>query len=568
MLRRRGVLARLAALASLPADGRPALAAPAPHAGMRPTLDYVPARDGVALLQGGHAPGDRMGVWLPRFPTEKAAKGHGNIWNGEYQFYADPGYRWSNGFTPFAVVDGALRIRAQRTAGLGFQPGEIPDDPLTGVTYEWVSGVLTSRWSFLQQGGYFEIDARMPAGAATWPAFWLLPADWAHPPEIDVVEFLGHEPTRSRSNCIQLGPSRNEATFDAGVDLGAGFHRYGCLWTDTEIRFFFDGVCTAVRPIAGRREYWQPFYVIVNLAIGSRKAEWVPAPDPSMPGPADLWVRSVRAWQKAGPHEVVLSAAAVPETAPAGTQVARLSCLGAGAATFRLLEGGGSLAIAGDALVTAAPLHFGTQPYLAGIIEAADGHGGTWQQPVSITVLDAGLAPNALAVASERRLADPAWAKAGIAIVAADGPGAELVLEQPVTGAHAVEQSMAKPAAALRCIVSADLKPHGRDWVKFEVSLGYGKNVQAYFDIGQARPGRRFASDDASPFILNECRATRLEAGFVRCQVDLATDAGASLRVKLKLALDDSGEDDHAGDPARGVVSRSFLRVVFIGGGP
>ena len=582
-MRRRAMLAELSALASLPLYAGPLRAAPvaqpapgaAPHAGMRPTFDYLPARDGIAL-QGGHAghaapaAGGPGAVWQPRFPTETAAKGHGNIWNGEYQFYADPGYRWSNGFTPFAVVDGALRIRAERTARLGFRPGEIPDDPLTGVTYEWVSGVLTSYGSFAQQGGYFEIEAKMPRGAATWPAFWLVPADKVHPPEIDVFEVLGHEPTKYRSNCISLGPSPDEATFDTGLDLSAGFHRYGCLWTDTAISMFFDGVRIAVKPIAGRREYWQPFYLIVNLAIGSRKVEWVPAPDPSMPGPADLLVRGIRAWQRAGPRQVVLSSAAMPETASVGTRVAHLACVGGdapGAAVFRLLDGGDVFTIAGDALVTAAPLRFGTQPYQAAIIEAADGQGGTWQQPVSITVLDEGLARNALAAGSERRLEDPAWKKSGVAIVDAGG-GAELILEQRPTAAHAVEQLLQKPAVPLRCIVSADLKPHGRDWVKFEISLDYGKNVQARFNVARAQVGARFASADASPFKLNDCRATRLENGFVRCQVDLTTDAGPSLRVSLKLVLDDLDDDPHPGDPARGMVSRSFLRVVVIGPAP
>jgi len=583
VLRRRAVLAKLSALASLRLGASQLLAAQpdgtAPYTGMRPTFDYVPARDGVALLQGSTAqagpaarpvedPRGTRGIWQPRFPTEAAAKGHGNIWNGEYQFYADPGYRWSNGFTPFAVVDGALRIRAERTARLGFQPGEIPDDPLTGVTYEWVSGVLTSHRSFAQQGGYFEIDAKMPRGAATWPAFWLVPADKVHPPEIDVFEVLGHEPTKCRSNCISLGPSPDEATFDTGLDLSAGFHRYGCLWTDTAIEMFFDGVRIAIKPVAGRREYWQPFYLIVNLAIGSRKAEWVPAPDPSMPGPADLLVRSVRAWQKTGPRQVVLSSTAVPETAPVGTHVAQLSCVGADAA-FRLLEGGDVFTIAGDVLLTAAPLRFGTQPYQAAIIEATDGQGGMWQQPVSITVLDEGLAPNALATGSGH-LADPAWSKAGAAIADA-GPGAELILEQPAAGIHAVEQLIPKPAVPWRCIVSADLKPQGRDWVKFEVSSDDGKNVQAWFDVARAQVGNRFASADPSPFRLpspfklNDCRATRLDDGFVRCQVDLTTDAGPSLRVSLRLVLDDLGEDAHPGDPTRGMASRPPLRMVVIG---
>ena len=546
---------------------------------MELTFDYVPARDGLALLTGGpgqagYADAPPGGSWQPRFSTEAAPKGHGNVWNGEYQFYADPEYRWSNGFTPFAIVDGVLRIRAERTAAPGFQAGEVPADPLTGAPYQWVSGVLNSRRRFVQQGGYFEIEARVPKGIATWPAFWLLPADEAHPPEIDVFEHLGHEPNKYRVDCISLGPSPDETTIDTGHDLAEDFHRFGCLWTDTSIRFYLDGVCAATKPIAGRREFFQPFYLIVNLAIGSRKAEWVPAPDDSMPGPVDLMVRSVKAWQTKGLREVVVSAAAVMETAPLGTRVGTLSCVGADdpeATTFRLLDdAGGSFRVSGRSLLTARRLRFQKQPYCGVVIEAADGRGQTWQQPVSVTVLDDGLARNALAEGSERSLANPAWRKSGVRIVAGVGAsaktrsGVELALERRDATDHAVEQLLSKPARAVRYVVSADLKAHGRDWVKFEVAAGYGKNIQAYFNLARAIAGIRFASQDASPYILHDCRAMRLMNGFVRCQVELTTDAGPQLRVCVKLARGDADDALHAGETGCGVASRTFFRVVEV----
>ena len=554
---------------------------------MEPSFDYVPARDGLALLTGGpgqagYAGAPPGGIWQPRFSTEAAPKGHGNVWNGEYQFYADPEYNWSNGFTPFSIVDGALRIRAERTAALGFRAGEIPKDPLTGAPYQWVSGVLNSRRRFIQQGGYFEIEARVPNGIATWPAFWLLPADEVHPPEIDVFEHLGHQPDKYRVNCISLGPAPNETTVDTGHDLGETFHRFGCLWTDTSIRFYLDGACTATKPIAGRREFFQPFYLIVNLAIGSRKAEWVPAPDDSMPGPVALMIRSVKAWQKKGPRQVVASATAVAETAPPGTRVGTLSCVGADdpeATTFRLLDdAGGSFTVSGRSLLTARRLRFQERPYCKVVIEASDGQGRTWQQPVSVTVLDEGVARNALANESERSLADPTWRKSGVRLLSGAGkgagqasagrsaPGVELVLEQSDAADHAVEQFISKPARAIRYVVSADLRTHGREWVKFEIAAGYGKNVQAYFDLARAVAGTRFTSQDASPYILHDCRATRLESGFVRCQVELTTDAGPQLRVCLKLVRHDADDALHAGETGRGVASRTFFRLVEIDG--
>lgn len=550
-----------------------------PFADMYPTFDYVPARDGLSLLRGGptqagytaDAATRRDGVWQPRFSTELSPKGHGNVWNGEYQFYADPEYPWSNGFTPFAIIEGVLRIRAERTARLGFRPGEIPVDPHTRAPYGWVSGVLNSRRHFSQQGGYFEIDAKMPKGVATWPAFWLLPTDEVHPPEIDVVEYLGHEPTKYRGNCISIGPSPDESTFDVRIDLSAGFHRYGILWTDTAVGFYLDGIELVRKSIVGRREYWQPFYLIVNLAIGSRRVEWVPAPTGATPDPADMLVRTIRVWQKAGPRGVVLSADAVLETAPLGTAVAELSCLGideAAKATFALRrDEAESFAVSGNVLKVRAPLSFLERPYHDLIIEAADGRGRTWQHPVSIAVLDGGAAPNALAAGSGRSFAHPAWSKIGVRVVPDPGTGTELLLERPVTAAHSTEQLVRKAASAKRYIVSADLKPHGREWVKFEISRNYGKNVQAVFNVATGEIGHRQASLDSDPFGLNDCRAIPLDDGFFRCQVDVTTDAGTTLRTSLKLVTDRSGDGMHAGDPAKGVLSRSFSRVVEVGAG-
>src|SRR5437016_3236373 len=83
----------------------------------------------------------------------------------------------------FEVTNGILRIKAEkREATYG------------GKQRSFTSGMMTTYGKFSQQYGRFEIRCRIPKGKGIWPAFWLLPDPLVWPPEIDVLEILGHEP--------------------------------------------------------------------------------------------------------------------------------------------------------------------------------------------------------------------------------------------------------------------------------------------------------------------------------------------------------------------------------------
>ncbi len=55
--------------------------------------------------------------------------------------------------------------------------------------------MINTYGTFSQTYGYFEIDAKVPSGQGLWPAFWMLPQSGNWPPEIDVLELLGHDPS-------------------------------------------------------------------------------------------------------------------------------------------------------------------------------------------------------------------------------------------------------------------------------------------------------------------------------------------------------------------------------------
>lgn len=108
--------------------------------------------------------------------------------NGERQLYVDPGYK-NLGLNPFRTDDGVLTIRAEKA------PRDLR--PLI-ENKDYTSGLISSEQAFSMQYGYFEMRAQLPEGKGLWSCFWMMGLDGEWPPEMDVVEVLGHEPDKLR----------------------------------------------------------------------------------------------------------------------------------------------------------------------------------------------------------------------------------------------------------------------------------------------------------------------------------------------------------------------------------
>ncbi|SEG65408.1 carbohydrate-binding domain-containing protein [Bosea lathyri] len=155
----------------------------------------------------------------------------------------------ASGIDPFSVQNGALHITAVRTDAEVAGPGD------------WASGLISSRASFAQTYGYFEMRAQLPAEAGVWPAFWMLPADGSWPPELDVLEAYGDtnlwQYVHSVAGDVQVWSSH--------ANMTAGYHSYGVEWGPTTISFYFDGerVGAAQTPV----DFHKPMYLLADLAI-------------------------------------------------------------------------------------------------------------------------------------------------------------------------------------------------------------------------------------------------------------------------------------------------------------
>ena len=210
-----------------------------------------------------------------------------NVWNDHIW------YESSNATKNYTVEDGKLKIWPQRDAAGNFFNRTIDTDG-----------------KFYQTYGYFEMEAKLPYGKGTWPAFWLFNHEaGAHPyrPEIDILEaYAGGGPNSGWSdsslrptafastvwpNGIEGGAAAGTKTFANLGDLSAGYHKYAVKWEPNKITFYFDGKeMYSVNSSMSHR-----MYIILDLWYGSASG----TPDDSTPqGKGNSFeVNYVRAWQ-------------------------------------------------------------------------------------------------------------------------------------------------------------------------------------------------------------------------------------------------------------------------------
>ncbi|MDR0292839.1 MAG: glycoside hydrolase family 16 protein [Oscillospiraceae bacterium] len=147
----------------------------------------------------------------------------------------------------------------------------------------YTSARLNSRFSW--QYGRLEVSAKLPSGAGTWPAVWMLgsgirESGWPACGEIDVMEHVGRRQDdilfslhSKRYNHV-IGTHLTEARRFGGVS--DSFHLYGVDWKEDEIAFLFDGETAVIwRNGDGGRErdvsgwpFNAPFFLLLNLAFG------------------------------------------------------------------------------------------------------------------------------------------------------------------------------------------------------------------------------------------------------------------------------------------------------------
>jgi beta-glucanase (GH16 family) len=210
--------------------------------------------------------------WRTNFP-------YGRTFPSNAQYYSDA----SIGVHPFRVRDGMLEI----TAAAGPNPAGLP----------YNSGLITTQGGFAQRYGHFEMRAWLPRGRGLWSGMWMLPADNTWPPEIDVVELLGHQPETLYLSTHTRGVAKRDEARTLPVKVGdvtTGFHTYGVTWRPEEIRYFLDDRQIGVLPTPA--DMHKPMFLLANLAVGG-PGSWPGPPDAGTVFPARMLIDHIRAWR-------------------------------------------------------------------------------------------------------------------------------------------------------------------------------------------------------------------------------------------------------------------------------
>lgn len=216
--------------------------------------------DNVSLIEGNNTL-----VWSDEFNTDGAPNnsnwgydiGAGGWGNGEAQYYTQ---REDN----VIVEDGLLKIIARK-------------ESYEGSSY--TSSRLKSQGKYSFTYGKVEVRAKLPASAGTWPAIWMLGANfssvgWPACGEIDIMEQKGWEKGKISSALHNLSSSGNtENVAETNVPNSTSeFHVYAMNWTAERIEFSVDDeVFYSYSPATKNNQNW-PYtasqFIILNVAMG------------------------------------------------------------------------------------------------------------------------------------------------------------------------------------------------------------------------------------------------------------------------------------------------------------
>lgn len=198
-------------------------------------------------------------VWSDEFDTPGAPDvtkwtydlGAGGWGNNEAQTY-------TNNAENVIVEDGLLKITAKADGAGGYTSARLKSEKLQEFTY-----------------GRVEVRAKLPSAQGTWPAIWMLGANfdtvgWPACGEIDIMEQTGQDKTQTSGALHFPGNSAGDAiTASTSNETSTSeFHNYSVEWTATSIKILVDDTVFLSWANTADSAFNADFFMILNVAMG------------------------------------------------------------------------------------------------------------------------------------------------------------------------------------------------------------------------------------------------------------------------------------------------------------
>lgn len=154
---------------------------------------------------------------------------------------------------------------------------------------QFTSGKLWTQGRVAFRYGYLEVRAAFPCAGqpGAWPAIWMLGVNfldvgWPACGEIDIMESFGKNADPKQLSAAVHCPGGNASQLyelPAGDDATA-FHTYSLDWRPGSLSFSIDGnqyLTVTKKQLGPTWPFQQPFFLILNLAIGGTMGGSVPS---------------------------------------------------------------------------------------------------------------------------------------------------------------------------------------------------------------------------------------------------------------------------------------------------
>lgn len=202
-------------------------------------------------------------VWSDEFNTDgapDASKWVYDLGRGDNGWGNNEKQNYTNSSTNVIVQGGNLKITAKKEASGGA---------------DYSSARLKSEGKYKFTYGKVEVRAKLPIGGGTWPAIWMLGANyatnaWPACGELDIMEHVGNSQNVIHGTLHYPGHSGGTANTGSKTiaNVSTEFHIYKTIWSPETVKIYVDDELIHSVPNDASLPFNKDFFLILNVAMG------------------------------------------------------------------------------------------------------------------------------------------------------------------------------------------------------------------------------------------------------------------------------------------------------------